>query len=218
MEDIFALAATEAGGLVAEEIEEGIYLIKNALSSEEIVYLRNLCDSATEEDWAKSYIKELTAQGVDIYGDNEAEIKAYIERNYNPYWADKVLPVDNDGFCKKIVDRIRPFFGDKYDLQELSELQRQKPGEGLDEHHDGGYDTRLLRAIIFYVNEDFEDGELYFPKLDFQYKPKAGDFITFPSSEKYLHGVKAVGPGPSRYALAGFAWAAGTIQLWTKDH
>ena len=75
-----------------------------------------------------------------------------------------------------------------------------------------------FNIIIFYVNGDFNDGELYFPKLNFEYKPQAGDFITFPSSKDYLHGVKIVGEGPSRYALSGFAWAAGTIDSWTKDH
>jgi len=218
MEDIYALTTTESNGIAMVEIEDGIYLIKNALTDDEVSYLRNICDSASEEDWHISYIKELTKQGVELHGDNQAEVQAYIDRNYNKYWADKVINVGNDPFCDNILDRIRPFFEGKYDLQRLYDIQRQKPGEGLDEHHDAGYDERLLRAIIFYVNGDFNDGELYFPKLNFEYKPQAGDFITFPSSKDYLHGVKIVGEGPSRYALSGFAWAAGTIDSWTKDH
>lgn len=216
--DKYKLVSTQAGDLVAIEIEKEIFLVKNALAPEEISYIREVCDSASEEDWGYSYMEELTGQGRHLYGDDEEKVKEYIERNYNPYWADKVVSVGNEPFCDKIRDRIMPFFEGKYDLPHFYEVQRQKPGEGLDEHYDAGYDERLLRAVIFYVNDDFTDGELYFPKLGFEYKPRAGDFITFPSSKEYLHGVKLVGPGPSRYALSGFAWAAGTLDIWAEDH
>jgi hypothetical protein len=215
----FDLATTKSGDLVAEEIEEGIYVIKNALTPDEIRYLHDIAESTTEEGWRIEYLDVLTRQAIGVYGESDtANIKEYIERNYNEYWSNKIIRLSDEAFCNNIVNRIRPFFGEKYDVSNLYEIQRQTAGEGLDEHFDGGFDARLLRAVIFYINDDFSGGELYFPKKNFQYKPTAGDFITFPSPEEYLHGVRTVGDGPSRYAMAGFAWESGKMYEWIKDH
>jgi len=219
MDTKFELTTTKSGGFVAEEIEEGIYVIKNALTSEEITYLRGLAESTTEEGWKATYLNELRQQGISVYGEDDVDgVEAYIQRNINEYWIDKTITIPDPDFCAKIVDRVRPFFEGKYDLQPLSEVQRQYEGQGLDEHYDGGYDERILRAIIFYVNDDFTGGQLYFPSRNFEYSPTAGDFITFPASKDYVHGVRLVGAGPGRYAMAGFAWEHGSLDKWIKDH
>jgi hypothetical protein len=52
---------------------------------------------------------------------------------------------------------------------------------------------------MLYFNEDFEGGEIYFPNLDYQYKPVKGAALIFPCNE-YLHGVKAITKG-YRYTM-----------------
>lgn len=54
-------------------------------------------------------------------------------------------------------------------------------------------------GMMLYFNEDFEGGEVYFPELDYQYKPVKGTAFIFPCNE-YLHGVKAITKG-YRYAM-----------------
>ena len=51
-----------------------------------------------------------------------------------------------------------------------------------------------LSAVI-YLNDDYEGGELYFPDHDLSIKPEPGDFITWPGSGWYVHGVKEVKNG-----------------------
>jgi len=219
MESKFELTTTKSGDLIAEEIEDGIYVIKNALTVEEVTYLRDIAESTTEDGWKANYLRELRLQGVSVYGEDDTEnVEAYVQRNINEYWIDKTITIPDSDLCANIVNRIKPFFEGKYDLQALSEIQRQYEGQGLDEHYDGGYDERILRAIIFYVNDDFTGGQLYFPDRKFEYSPTAGDFITFPASKDYVHGVRLVGVGPGRYAMAGFAWEHGALDEWIKDH
>jgi small subunit ribosomal protein S7 len=146
------------------------------------------------------------------------EIEEYINRNFNEYWSDKTLMIEDKNLCDNLVKKVKPFFGDNYDLSALYEAHRQKPGEGMSDHFDGGYDSRLLRSMLFYINDDFSGGELYFPELNFEYKPKAGNFITFPSHIKYVHGIRAVGAGADRYVLSGFAWEAGSLYKSIADH
>ena len=50
-------------------------------------------------------------------------------------------------------------------------------------------DTAGDFATIYYINDDYEGGEINFPWHDLKVKPKANSFITFPSNEHYLHEV-----------------------------
>lgn len=55
-------------------------------------------------------------------------------------------------------------------------------------------------SIVYFLNDDFEGGELKFPDLDLSIKPKAGTLICFPSDHNYVHGVTPVTSG-HRYTL-----------------
>jgi prolyl 4-hydroxylase len=60
----------------------------------------------------------------------------------------------------------------------------------------------LKYSSVIYLNDDFEGGEIVFPIIGIEYKPKAGDAIFFPSDDiKYLHGVNSIKSG-NRYTLA----------------
>lgn len=55
-------------------------------------------------------------------------------------------------------------------------------------------------SVVYFINDDFEGGELFFPSLDLLVKPKAGTLICFPSDHNYIHGVKPVTTG-RRYSV-----------------
>ena len=95
-------------------------------------------------------------------------------------------------------------------LSGLATIQRMQPGVELKAHTDQKTDPSIKYATIVYINDDYADGELFFPKLDIQLKPKPGTMLFFPGNEEYEHGVKHVGDGPIRYVLVGF--------IKEKDH
>lgn len=81
-----------------------------------------------------------------------------------------------------------------------------------DNHH--GYEF-LEYSTVIYLNDDFEGGEIYFPNLDFTYKPNKGDAVLFPCNDiTYLHGVKETTSG-TRYTLA--MWHTRDIDKASKD-
>jgi len=47
-------------------------------------------------------------------------------------------------------------------------------------------------SCILYLNDDYEDGEIYFKLLNKTFKPSTGEIITFPGSWEFLHGVHPV--------------------------
>jgi hypothetical protein len=50
-------------------------------------------------------------------------------------------------------------------------------------------------AGLFYFNDDYEGGELYFPQHGIEFKPKAGAAYFFPGDRFYTHGVRPVKSG-----------------------
>lgn len=50
-------------------------------------------------------------------------------------------------------------------------------------------------AGLFYINDDYEGGELYFPEQGIQFKPKAGAAYFFPGDRNYIHGVTEITSG-----------------------
>lgn len=58
-------------------------------------------------------------------------------------------------------------------------------------------------TAVFYPNDDYEGGEISFRLIgdggvlkEFDYKPKAGDLVMFPSKHPYYHGVKRISGSP----------------------
>lgn len=56
---------------------------------------------------------------------------------------------------------------------------------------------------LFYWNDDFEGGELYYPDHDITIKPEPGLAVLHPGDINYLHGVKLVTSG-ERYTTPAF--------------
>ena len=50
-------------------------------------------------------------------------------------------------------------------------------------------------ASLFYFNDDYEGGELYFPKQGIEFKPKPRSAYFFPGDMNYVHGVRPVKSG-----------------------
>lgn len=67
-------------------------------------------------------------------------------------------------------------------------------------------------AGLFYINDDYEGGELYFPEQGIQFKPKAGAAYFFPGDMNYIHGVTPIISG-IRYTVP-FFW---TILKHTRE-
>jgi predicted 2-oxoglutarate/Fe(II)-dependent dioxygenase YbiX len=72
------------------------------------------------------------------------------------------------------------------------ELLRYGPGQRYTEHVDSMpgsasvYGQRLLSAVL-YLNDDYQGGELHFPRQGLTYNPRAGSLLLFPSNFCYPH-------------------------------
>lgn len=55
-------------------------------------------------------------------------------------------------------------------------------------------------SVVYFLNDDFVGGELFFPGLDLVIHPEAGTLVCFPSDHNYVHGVRPVSSG-QRYTV-----------------
>lgn len=76
-------------------------------------------------------------------------------------------------------------------------------GEEFIPHVDDSPNTPRRVSGLAYLNDDYEGGELWFPKLNFKYCPIVGDVIMFPSGMPYEHGAMPVTQG-IKYCVVGW--------------
>jgi Rps23 Pro-64 3,4-dihydroxylase Tpa1-like proline 4-hydroxylase len=72
----------------------------------------------------------------------------------------------------------------------------QKFVNHIDDHHE--YHRRI--STLYYLNEDYEGGEINFPRFDVSIKPKENSMIIFPSTYTYNHSVSEIKKG-TRYSI-----------------
>jgi hypothetical protein len=191
------------------ESADNIVTLENFMTEEEVLRLNAFIRNNNNWDVTETHRNE---NGTVIY---DAD-----------YWADRVAtyPTIQKGdpeipdLIEKMVARLKVevdnFFG--VDANPTSpamvrwlpgQLQMPHADKELHEGPDAGkpndfpyYDL----AGLFYINDDYEGGELYFPNQGIQFKPKAGAAYFFPGDKNYIHGVTEIKSG-IRYTVP-FFW------------
>lgn len=83
-----------------------------------------------------------------------------------------------------------------YDVEKKQiPLVKFEKGYKMNEHADTAGDF----AAIYYINDDYEGGQINFMDHNLKIKPKANSFITFPSNSDYWHEVLE-NTGKERYS------------------
>jgi hypothetical protein len=194
--------------LKVEEITDEVLLVKNFLTQEELDFVWNIINSASQEDWEVEYMGNLKNFCLEKFGRDDvdnlvAEGKFEITQN----WVDKNLNIkhhkEQNIFYKRLSDMVVDAFPE-LELSGLATIQRMQPEVELKSHVDQDTDPSIRYATIIYINDDYEDGELFFKNLDLSLRPKPGDLLFFPGDSKHEHGVKHVHEGPIRYVIVGF--------------
>tara|TARA_R110000782_G_scaffold32586_3_gene79329 strand:- start:2041 stop:2727 length:687 start_codon:yes stop_codon:yes gene_type:complete len=177
-----------------------IVTLDNFMTEEELSYLNNFARNNTTWDHTESHYNE---DGLCIYDAS--------------YWADRVATDDSlnsadpnvvgiiVGMQARLKAEVDKFFNVDA-LPTSAAVVRWLPGQFQNPHadkelHEGEnkgkpndfpyYDI----AGLFYINNDYEGGELYFPEQGIQFKPKAGSAYFFPGDMNYIHGVSEIVSG-----------------------
>jgi hypothetical protein len=195
-------------GFKFEEITDELISVENFLSKEELDVFWDIINSTSQADWEVEYMGNLKTFCMEKFGRDDvdnlvAEGKFEITQN----WVDKNFNITHHEIYRPLYNRLNSMILNSYESLELSGLatiQRMQPGVELKSHTDQHTDPSIRYATIIYINDDYSDGDVFFPNFDINLKPKPGTLLFFPGNEQYEHGVRHVGEGPIRYVLVGF--------------
>jgi hypothetical protein len=195
-------------GFDVKKIDDNILMIDNFISKEELDIVLDIINNTEEQAWHKEYLGNLkrfcmTKFGRDDVENLVAEGKFEITKN----WEDKNLNIQKEEIQHIIYDRLNVLV-EKEDsslvLSGLATIQRMQTGVELKSHTDQDTDPSIRYAAILYLNEEYTNGEIFFPNKNIEMKPKKRSLLIFPGIKEYEHGVRHVGDGPIRYVLVGF--------------
>jgi hypothetical protein len=128
---------------------------------------------------------------------SEEEIKEFIGfkgaffSSLSNLFLENLGPLENN---YKLMYGLSTTWHDQYSI--LKYGVGQKFVNHVDDHKD--YHRRM--STIYYINDNYEGGEIVFPRFGITYKPAANDFLVFPSTYVYNHSVLPVKSG-ERYAV-----------------
>lgn len=115
--------------------------------------------------------------------------------------------------CPNALDKVHGIFSEAlseyrkiYEYVDINEsetyslLRYKAPSGEYKAHVDRGSSNHRCLSGLFYLNDDYEGGELHFPRQDYSIKPKQGSLIFFPSVHTHLHASLPIREG-TKYAV-----------------
>lgn len=179
---------------------DNIVHLDNFMTAQELSYLNNFARNNEIWDVTESRYNE---NGVCIYDASYWENRVATDNSLNssdPLVADVIR-----GMQARLKIEVDKFF--KVDaIPTSAAVVRWLPGQFQHPHADKELHIGENRgkpndfpyydvAGLFYLNDDYEGGELYFPEQGIQFKPKAGSAYFFPGDMNYIHGVTEIVSG-----------------------
>ena len=113
-----------------------------------------------------------------------------------------VESIINDSVLPSLIE-YQKIFNTSIKNRDPYEILKYNLSNGLGWHTDDGASNHSRVSLLYYLNDNYEGGEIEFDSFNIKYKPKAGDILIFPSSFIYRHRVLAITSG-TRYAIADF--------------
>jgi predicted 2-oxoglutarate/Fe(II)-dependent dioxygenase YbiX len=178
------------------KLAPGIVLYKNVMSD----FYEDI-KSLSEFEWKSEYVQNNGSVELDVNTRNTLSIDIPRKTNIND--KDEVIRISEK--LNKFLGAVELDYCQSHQITlrsyEPYKILKYDVGGKFDLHMDDG-GARLKRvSIVFYINDDYEGGELHFENFDVKIKPSAGDMIVFPSSFIYSHLVTEITSG-TRYSIA----------------
>lgn len=160
------------------KLSDQVYEIQNFITEEELDQVMQFIKMRDVSDW-----------------DSETQYE---------FWKGKTLKyflLKEINIFDLINQRAKNLFSGKFEVTGIN-LQRYMIGDILGEHtddHDGHRVTneKVFYGLVLYYNDDYEGGELNYPKLNIVHKPVSRSLVIH--SGKIMHGTLPVKNDITRY-------------------
>jgi hypothetical protein len=148
----------------------------------------NLEETVLVTEYAKKYTDLFSNYGK---GEQEFTVHTYHEiQGLDPEILNKIQDV-----ARKVYDFVLKSYSFKFEdfIDEKTHVAKFIEGKGMHEHFDSSRPNDI--ATLVYLNNDYDGGDIYFPKYEMSFKPEPGDLLCFPDNPNFIHGVKPITKG-----------------------
>jgi hypothetical protein len=177
-----------------------IYLHEEFLTTEETFRLLSLVNQLASSSWTAEGLPDREGNYLDFWEGKIVDIKELAEAR------DESLLSEIENKVKLAYLDVYPDLVNKVFFSYIKVISRFGVGDGMPVHSDRGphkSNNRILHGLVIYLNDNYNGGELYYPKKDIRIKPKSRSLVIHPGTEEYSHGVSEVLEG-TRYAITLF--------------
>lgn len=172
----------------------GINLYRGGLSKEScekyINTLESTLNGQTQFTWNGAHVT--TSEDVDLESRNAKDFK-FNSVGLGPRNNENAPLYDMHSEIFQAVRKCVDDYGEYWGVgirsyEAFNFVKYEGAGTHFKIHADHGPTYVTTVSIVVYLNEDYEGGEIWFPRLDnLKIKPKTGDIIVFPSTYIYEH-------------------------------
>lgn len=190
-----------------EERYPGIFVYENFLTNFEISALFSyLNDDFSKIDWDRSTKEFFKILAEDMWPTDKIRQDYFIDTSVKNTTKAKssivAVPLKESEFFKSISEKLNFYgFPNMTPKGYMGVVKRYTAGGYLGEHRDDENNSDIKSAINFYINDDYEGGELYFKNKDILFKPNSNSLVVFSGNADYTHEVKPVKGDVPRYNI-----------------
>jgi predicted 2-oxoglutarate/Fe(II)-dependent dioxygenase YbiX len=132
------------------------------------------------------------------YGNNEQEFTVHTYHEIQGLDSDLLDMIQETALM--VYSFVLNNYNSKFDhfINEKTHIAKFVEGKGMHEHFDASRPNDI--ATLIYLNNDYDGGDIYFPKYEMSFKPEPGDLLCFPDNPSFIHGVKPIIRG-TRFTL-----------------
>jgi hypothetical protein len=190
-----------------EEIAPGIVIYKNVIPEDiDLIDEIESSVSANAVSWTPAYVKSSGDSELDTTKRDTLTIGVSYSKNPEILLSDPATAF-NTSLSKLFYDNFsiiendyKNYFGIGTSWHDSYGILKYGVGQKFTNHIDDHPDYHRRVSFVYYMNDDYQGGEINFPRFNISYKPMANEMIVFPSTYVYNHSVSEVTDG-TRYAV-----------------
>lgn len=172
----------------------GLNVYENAISKQDVEWIINSLEKTISNGSLYSWNEaQVTNSDKPIKAARDCSDFKFSDKTLGPITEENKILFDiyNKVYevVKKCADDYAQYWGINIAYYEsFNFVKYEGEGQQFKIHADHGPHYNTTVSIVVYLNDDYEGGEIYFPRLDeLTYAPNIGDIAIFPSNYIYEH-------------------------------
>lgn len=190
-----------------EEIAPGIVVYSDVIDNSEKLHID--IEEGMESagiSWGSAYVRSGDEVKIE---ESSRNTQILVVQHTNEILTNYASPIDcfNTNLSNLFFENFSPIENDYKAIyaadtrsHEAYSILKYGIGQNFVNHVDDHFQGPRRISHVHYLNDNYEGGEIEFPRFGIKYKPKANQSIFFPSGYVYNHSVHPVVSG-ERYAI-----------------